>query len=53
MNKSDVDKIHTKLHPYKWGCWCCMKKGGWFKPFLRRQLRRKLKNMLAREVEHQ
>jgi hypothetical protein len=51
MLKSFVNKIHVKLHPYRWGCSCCMQKSANFKPFLRRQTRRKLKRMLHKDNE--
>ncbi len=48
MRKSFVDKIRTKMSPWKWGCKCCMSKG--IKPFLRRQKRMKLKRMVKDQI---
>lgn len=53
MLKSLVDKIQLRCgrEPHVWGCNCCMTRKD--KPSLRRELRRKLKNMLQREVKKQ
>lgn len=49
MLKSFVDKIKTKLHPWVYGCSCCMCSSN--KPFLRRQKRMKLKRLLNKELK--